>query len=86
MPDTRTPIERMVDEACGLGPTLPRLPIRPRLVTLQCPSCGKSKRTYAMESDPAGTFEVRHDCPACAGENSAAARFFDKAGIKIGGG
>ena len=55
----RSPIEMMVDAACGFDPEA-NAP-----VVLYCPSCGRSKPTYLDKSDPEGTVRIESPCPDC---------------------
>lgn len=58
----RSPIEMMVDKACGFDPSK----VEPRdLVTLRCPTCKKEKPVDRDKSDPPGTAIVAVDCPDC---------------------
>ncbi len=50
-----SPLDRMIDEACGLKPGA--------FVTMQCPTCQKEKQAPRHETDPEGTAVVEADCP-----------------------
>jgi len=79
MKDTRSPIERLIDKACGYVPGTP--PSWPH-VTLRCPKCDKHRFVPKEDSDPKGTFRVDANCPGCAGDYQEI-RYFDRQGKEI---
>lgn len=59
----RSPIDMMVDEACGFDQNAPR-PLRDT-VTLRCPMCQTSKIVDRHKSDPPNTAVVESSCLKC---------------------
>lgn len=58
MTDKRTPLEKMIDEACGVPADFkPK-----RRIKLHCPKCGKWGSCDAEENDPE-VLEI--ECPKC---------------------
>lgn len=76
----RSPIERMVDEACGV----PADYVPPPRVTLECNVCSKTKSVPIDPTDPPGTAKVRMPCPECAKGDRVMIDYFDKDGKQIG--
>lgn len=79
---SRSPIEMMVDRACGV----PENWTPPRYVTLRCPVCPRTMRTVHVDTDPDGTEIVECKCPGCVkGDTDPefVVRFFDAAGSEI---
>lgn len=76
----RSPIEMMVDQACGFDPDAPEN----QPVTLMCPDCKKTKSVSRDKTDPAGTAFIHLSCPDCwkdgGFENPS---FFDVNGLEI---
>ena len=62
MSDSRTPIERMVDEACGHD-TLSAPP--PFLIRLRCPTCGGEKLVERHTVDPCKAVLCVFPCQDC---------------------
>lgn len=59
----RSPMQRMVDQACGFDPDAP---IAPRdTITLRCPSCKKEKSADWDKTDPPGCAVVETTCHDC---------------------
>lgn len=60
----RTPIEIMIDRACGIpdGPP-PRPPVA--LITLRCPICGQEKQVEREWFDPLGAVVQVFACLTC---------------------
>ena len=73
----RSPIERMIDEACGYDPT--KKPPKKEKITLRCPRCGKEKLVDRSTTDPPGTVVIETDCPPCGGGIT----YYDKDGNSI---
>lgn len=73
-----SPIEQMIDKACGYKPAA-----APNMVTLVCPTCGTVKRVKEIDSDPPGTYRVEADCNECASPDGRDIRYFDKHGKEI---
>jgi hypothetical protein len=59
----RSPIERMVDEACGIKNG--DVTASSELVTLVCPKCQRRAQVEKYETDPVGTTEVHVVCDRC---------------------
>ena len=72
----RSPIEMMVDKACGFDPNAPQ----PPRVTLRCPKCKKEKDAAMDQTDPPGTAVVLTQCPECVGGDFSTVDYFDKDG------
>lgn len=58
----RSPIEMMVDQACGFDRASYTPPPQ---VTLRCPHCKRTKRVAMDKTDPAGTAVVETACDKC---------------------
>lgn len=58
-----SPIERMIDEACGLKPGEIPTPIDP--VTMRCPKCKKELVVARAEHDHPRAKYVETECPDC---------------------
>lgn len=63
MSDTRTPLEHLIDQACGYSPD--RWQKARDTVKLKCSKCGKWKIVERHKSDLKGTVTVIADCPEC---------------------
>lgn len=62
----RSPIERMIDEACGLTPEklAELLATRKKLfLTMKCPTCGKEQKSRRAPSDPPNAALMLIPCP-----------------------
>lgn len=59
----RSPIEMMVDRACGFDPDAPSA--RQDFVILRCPECKKQRSVDREKSDPPGTVVVETSCLDC---------------------
>jgi hypothetical protein len=57
--DTRSPLDRMIDEACGVTP----LSMLSRTITLRCRICGAEMVTGRDVTDPALARIVLSVCP-----------------------
>ncbi len=80
----RSPIARMIDEACGIKPgDLERE--RGLWVTMRCPTCKKEKRAQNHHTDPKGTAVVQVDCLDCdqPGDKDEGVRYFDEHGQEL---
>jgi hypothetical protein len=55
----RSPIEILVDEACGVDSTV-------EWITFRCPECQRTKRVIRHDDDPPG--ELVANCPDCVEE------------------
>lgn len=77
--ESRSPIEMMVNKACGYDPakTVPT-------VTLRCPVCSKEKEVGRHRTDPEETKVVLSSCAECSSlGNSAEVRYLDSTGKEI---
>ena len=79
-PRRLSPIERMIDEACGHTPG--RALTDRAFVTLECPTCKKKKTVARHKSDLPGTVRVVTPCPDCSDE-TAIIDYFDANGKQI---
>jgi len=52
----RSPIDIMIDEACGVDSTV-------RWIMLRCPQCQRTKKVIRHDDDPPD--EVVGECPDC---------------------
>lgn len=78
----RSPIEIMVDRACGFGPNQYEPPELPVLLT--CPGCGRQMRSPTVEGDPEGTAAITVKCPECAhGDKESDIEYFDAQGKRL---
>ena len=84
MSDTRSPIERMVDEACGTTPKQGHL-LPAGAVNLRCPRCARQIRVAKDETDPEGTETVVSLCERCddGGNKSVEVLYYDKDGKQV---
>lgn len=75
----RSPIERMVDSACGV----PDDYTPPPRVTLRCPNCKRTMSAAMEKIDPPGTAVVETCCPNCAGNERREVFYYDKDGKQL---
>ncbi len=77
----RSPIEMMVDQACGYDPDAPL----PPKVLLECPICQRTKLVEKDKSDPEGAVRIVYKCNTCEppGAGFDSLRYFDKDGKEI---
>lgn len=64
----RSPIEMLVDKACGYDPdkeTKTRKPEPGPDIEMSCPECREVLMVYGDESDPEGTAKIETACPKC---------------------
>lgn len=76
---SRSPIERMVDRACGIPDDYEP----PPRVTLRCPMCKREKDAAIDPTDPPGTKLVLTQCPECVGGDFSTVDYFDSNGRQI---
>lgn len=57
-----SPIERMIDAACGRPPGGKP---SPQMITLRCPHCARTKPTTVEPIDPPGTAVIECMCDRC---------------------
>lgn len=74
-----SPIERMIDKACGVTPES----IFPETILLRCPNCMREKRAAREKTDPNGTAVVVTQCPKCVGGDFSSTQYFDSHGTEI---
>lgn len=73
-----TPIEQMVDAACGL-----KYPM-PRQVWVSCPGCLGQFRVSANGYDPENAYRVEATCPDCSQKGAEMVyRYFDREGNEV---
>ena len=75
----RSPIEMMVDKACGFDPSAPR---KPR-VMLYCPKCKRRQSAALDPTDPPGTATVIVQCPKCNGGDFDTPKYQDASGAEL---
>ena len=77
--DTRSPLERMVDGACGV----PEGFVPPPRITLRCPKCEKEARVLKMRSDPPPAELLVLPCTDCHGPDYEEWFYYDANGEHI---
>ncbi len=78
----RSPIERMIDAACGYDATDAKPKIYRGFPRLRCPKCEREQNTALDKSDPKGAMLVVVCCPKCCGDFEEI-HYFDKAGNEL---
>lgn len=78
----RSPIERMIDEACGIGGDQPTKP-PVQYVTLFCPGCESAKTVKRDDSDLPGTMTIHARCPDCNPGDFDEVIYFDADGTQL---
>jgi hypothetical protein len=73
-----TPIEMMIDRACGIIPGS-----GPGTVILRCPKCNREKRVLKDKSDPAETYIIEATCDKCESPGFDEVIYFDEIGRQI---
>lgn len=76
-----SPIEMMVDRACGFDREAAEK--RPT-VTLRCPKCQRTRAADQDATDPPGTAVVQAQCPECVGGDFDEPLYFDASGKQLG--
>lgn len=75
-----SPIELMIDRACGFD----RATQPPRdLVSLHCPDCGKTIRVDRDIADPPSTAKIEIACNKCSQDPERAVKWFNAKGQQI---
>ena len=69
---SRTPIEKMIDDACGITPQ--EIPAQ---IKLYCPKCERTGSATLEKSDPEGAVLAHIQCPECVQGDFDSPRFFD---------
>ena len=67
MPRPLSPIERMIDQACGVGED--HVPGAANMMVLRCGQCRRLQDVAREVWDPPTADVVEADCPRCATEN-----------------
>lgn len=57
-----TPLERMIDKACGYDPNAPTLG---GVGVLECPGCKRKQAYFPGQEDPPGTYRAVVPCLEC---------------------
>ena len=71
-----SPIERMVDAACGYVPGKPTVS---KTILLRCPKCKRTKRVAKDKLEPKTAVELVLECPDCFREGTFEdPRYLDK--------
>jgi len=79
----RSPIEIMIDQACGF---VPNGNPKPPLITLRCPNCKRTKSAPIDPTDPPGTAIVEATCDQCNdGSGFPEVHYFNKRGLWFDG-
>lgn len=73
-----SPIEMMIDRACGFDGSRPA----PGVI-LVCPACRRQKRVAKDATDPEGTAEVHVRCPSCNSGDFDMPLYFDAVGTEL---
>lgn len=71
----RSPIEMMVDKACGFS--------QEDIVKLRCPACGKEKYVAREAHDLPGTHTIEANCPDCPADGFEEVLYFREDGTQI---
>lgn len=75
----RSPIEMMVDKACGFDASAPR----PPRVTIYCPKCKRRQSVAKHETDPPNTATVCIQCPKCNSGDFDTPSYYDAQGREL---
>ncbi len=75
----RSPIQRMVDRACGVPDDWEP----PARVMLVCTQCHRAKDAELDPTDPPGTAKVVMLCPECARGDFSMIYYYDKDGKQL---
>jgi phage FluMu protein Com len=78
----RSPIDAMIDAACGVTET-PTGGSDRRFVQLRCPRCKRSKRVRRDPSDPPNCATLEFACPKCNPTNDEMVDYYDADGDQI---
>jgi ribosomal protein S27E len=83
MTDHRSPLARMIDQACGIPDGLPTISFRVEgiLLTLRCPDCQRTQIVPSHASDLPGSQLIEARCPACGPVETV--RYFDQEGLDV---
>ena len=67
MKPARSPIEQMVDQACGFDPE--KYDDSEQTILLECPVCKQTKKTHRTAADPKSAVKLVLYCPKCLPKN-----------------
>lgn len=90
--DRRSPLERMIDQACGFDHKLQLIPDtredvitgkRPDLVIMRCSLCATEKIAARHDSDPKQAVFIVFPCPKCLRAAKGEVRYFGADGAPI---
>lgn len=77
---TRSPIEMLVDQACGFDPaTAPKLP----QITLRCPECNRTKEVRKDSTDLKNAAVVEIQCDKCNRGDFSEVFYYDAEGRQL---
>ena len=80
MSGRRSPIEMMIDAACGVTPET----MRKLMVRIRCPKCKREKSVKRDGIDPDEAEVMEFPCPACRPDGfEEDPRYFDAQGAEI---
>jgi phage FluMu protein Com len=65
MSGRRSPIEMMIDAACGYDPSKPQKKAAEPDIEMRCPECAEVLMVHRDETDPEGTAKIETACPRC---------------------
>lgn len=75
---SRSPIEKMIDDACGVSPKQ-----EPRQIVLYCSGCLLRKSVDRHENDPPNAVLAHIQCPECVGGDFDTTYYYDVNGNEI---
>ena len=78
---TLSPIDRMIDAACGIDPADALPP--PGEIIIGCPACGQYRRVHRHYIDPDNAVLGASSCPDCIGNRDADPEYFDDEGRQL---
>lgn len=78
--EMRSPIEQMIDRACGYTPSDTGHPV---IIILACPHCLTQRSTTIDASFPPETRRVQYPCPTCQKSHGETIEFFDGVGRRL---
>jgi len=86
MSERKSLMDALVDQACGLVPESAFAKWSDEHgITLECVTCGRTKRTSRMKSDPKNAVKAVFPCPVCwpSGHKSIELKYYDKDGNQV---
>jgi hypothetical protein len=81
-----SPIERMIDTACGIAPGSRPPPAPRRTIVLECPTCGEAKMVFFADPiDPPAAVRATFPCGcgACRATEADEVHYFDAEGREL---